>query len=426
MSFLSRLRILGTSPSGQKKEVYVGNNGVLPVEIEQRTAFNEVNTSETTWEIQTTFPYGVHNTDIITQTNQNGSGSLDFNGVSDRAMSLSTGTTTASRLYAKTKRKVKYRSGQGVVCKFAGLFNHTTGGSDSFSYVGIGDTSNGYFFAIDDTNSTEFTIVHVNNGTYTYYDQSTWNVDTMDGGNDDANPSGQNLDITKGNVYKIEFQYLGFGAINFFIEDKNTGKFQLVHQIKYTNTNTLTSLANPTLGGFFAVDNGSGTNDQSVKITSFAMGVQGKVSTENGLTNSYEVLNKNSTLLNGHLMTIRSRANYGGVENLIKATLTQISIINESTSTEFIELIENGTFTGVSYSDINTNNSTVEVDVAGTYTIGTGKVLTAWGVPKSGASPVNQIIKELGYFIQDNSSLSLVTKQNSNDISGVLTWSEDF
>ena len=92
-----------------------------------------------------------------------------------------------------------------------------------------------------------------------------------------------------------------------------------------------------------------------------------------------------------------------------------------------MDLIENATLGGTpAFNDISTNNSTIEVDTAGTYTASTGKVLTTYGVAKSGALPVNQIIKDLEYFLQNGSSISLVTGGNSNNMTAILTWSEDF
>jgi hypothetical protein len=53
------------------------------------------------------------------------------------------------------------------------------------------------------------------------------------------------LDQTKGNVYEINFQYLGFGNSTFNIEDSETGKFTTFHNIKNANSRTTTVLKNP-------------------------------------------------------------------------------------------------------------------------------------------------------------------------------------
>jgi hypothetical protein len=56
--------------------------------------------------------------------------------------------------------------------------------------------------------------------------QSQWNVDKMDG----TGFSGVVLDVTKGNIYEVRFQWLGVGVVQWFI---NT---HLVHQMVHSNT----------------------------------------------------------------------------------------------------------------------------------------------------------------------------------------------
>ncbi len=82
--------------------------------------------------------------------------------------------------------------------------------------------------------------------------QNNWNIDTcMDMGSLQANyirnPSGFRLDPSKGNVFKIAFQYLGFGAITFFIEQTTTESVIPVHKILYTNANLNPSMRDPNL-----------------------------------------------------------------------------------------------------------------------------------------------------------------------------------
>ena len=72
--------------------------------------------------------------------------------------------------------------------------------------------------------------------------QTAWSEDKMAG----AGSSGMTLDPTKGNVYQIQYQWLGFGQIVFSLEDQATGDIVVVHRITYTNQNTIPSIANPT------------------------------------------------------------------------------------------------------------------------------------------------------------------------------------
>ncbi len=82
--------------------------------------------------------------------------------------------------------------------------------------------------------------------------QSNWNIDTCkDMGslqqNYIYNKSGFRLNPTKGNVFKIAFQYLGFGSITFFIELTEAETLVPVHRIKYVNENLIPSMKNPNM-----------------------------------------------------------------------------------------------------------------------------------------------------------------------------------
>lgn len=103
-----------------------------------------------------------------------------------------------------------------------------------FSSVDVGAKNNAYSFS---SGTATGTIAQTTAGTaktndWTY--QEDFNYDKLDG----TGKSGMEIDITRGNVYQIEFQWLGFGAITFSVEDPNTGEFIKFHQIKYANNNT--------------------------------------------------------------------------------------------------------------------------------------------------------------------------------------------
>ena len=114
------------------------------------------------------------------------------------------------------------------------------------------------------------------------YPQSSWNIDTCrDEGtlelNYLKNPSGFRLDPTKGNVYRIFFQYLGFGTITFCIEQNETDRIIPVHRIKYQNLNSNPSLKNPSMKlGIGIVTNGVLGGTGKVETSSMASFLQGR------------------------------------------------------------------------------------------------------------------------------------------------------
>lgn len=116
--------------------------------------------------------------------------------------------------------------------------------------------------------------------TTTYIPQSTWNVDTCkDMGslleNYNANPTGFRLDPTKGNVYKIDIQYLGFGTIRFYVENPETGSFFMVHKIKYANDNVITNFGIPSFRIGYRIENTTNTGTVSLICPSLFAAIQG-------------------------------------------------------------------------------------------------------------------------------------------------------
>jgi hypothetical protein len=135
------------------------------------------------------------------------------------------------------------------------------------------------------TNAGGYTITAPNtirNGldtTYIYYPQSSWNIDTCLGTGTlqtryNTNPSGFQLIPTNGNVYRIVFQYLGFGTLTFQIENPQTGVFMPVHQIKYANTALVPSVTSPNYKLGFGIENSTIT-PVTFAGSSFASFIQG-------------------------------------------------------------------------------------------------------------------------------------------------------
>ena len=167
-------------------------------------------------------------------------------------------------------------------------------------YYNLGDTNEYYIDAIANgiqSNTTSSFSINTNTTgssittelleapqlpTTIIYPQSSWNIDTcQDEGSLESNyinnPSGFRLDPTKGNVYRIFFQYLGFGTITFCIEQNETDRIIPVHRIKYQNVNSNPSLKNPSMKlGIGISTNGTLGGTGQVETSSMASFLQGK------------------------------------------------------------------------------------------------------------------------------------------------------
>jgi hypothetical protein len=231
------------------------------------------------------------------------------------------------------------------------------------------------------------------------------------------------LNTSFGNVYKIDYQYLGFGNIRFFIENPDTGKFTLVHILKWANANTRTSLNNPSLRfGMYATSVGS-TTDFTVQCASVSLAVQGKISkTRNprAVKNTQVV---SSTFTN--ILTLRNRRIYNGVYNAVEIEPLLLSLSSESTKNVEVELRTNAVFSGATNFQEAGTNLCGDVGISSNAT-SNGTLLAAFTL--SGNGNISASLKELEIRIPPGISLTIaarVTGGPNANITAALTYYED-
>lgn len=382
----------------------VTNNSINSVIIgsASKSAFGEMLVAEPSPVIQISFPYNI-NTDIVT-TSTAGSGTVTQ---SDSFAVLSTGAAINSTATLQTNDLLHYRPGQGSSCLFTAIF--TTGIEGNTQILGIGDTVDGFFFGY---NGTSFGILHRNDSSDTWIAQSSWNKDVMDG----VGPSVMNLDPTQGNVYKIQYQWLGFGAINFFIEDSNTGEFRLVHQIQYPNANTSTSLVNPSLPIYAQVDNDTNDTDIVLKTPSLCVYIEGE--NENDALRHAISNRKGSITTELNVLTIRNKTTYASKTNKSRVQPDFISFAVAGTPDCKFSIYLNATLGGSpSYTDVSTNTSVVDYDTAGT-TVSSGRALAFVYVNGNQQETVN--LADLRLYMNPGDTLT-ISGQSAGGGGGAIT-----
>ncbi len=254
--------------------------------------------------------------------------------------------------------------------------------------------------------------------------QTDWNGDKLDG----TGPSGMVLDHTKGNVYAIQFQWLGFGGIRFCVEDPNINGFIVVHELQYANTNTAPSVQNPSLPLHNRVNNGTTTSDIVIKTSSGAVFTEGKderLGITFGTTSSKALADTTETVI----MAIKPKTVYQGVENRVNMLPLFMTISVKAaaaTKSHTVRLYVNPIIGGIpNFVDVDTNNSVTAVDTSGT-TVSGGTLIgsISLGQIDSGAFILEDIIPLIlpgdlvvitGQIDQDTSTI---------DVSGI--WRELF
>lgn len=371
-------------------------------------AFGNLSTASLLPRIQLQFPYNI-NTDEVSTT-VTGSGTVTH---SAPFAVLSTTAAINSSASFSSKNNLHYKTGEGGLCLFTAVF--TTGVSNNIQEVGLGDSVNALLFGY---NGTTFSINRRSNSVDNYVAQSSWNKDKMDG----TGSSGVTLDPTKGNVYRIQYQWLGFGVLNFYIESPVTGKFILVHSIQYANQNTVTSLLNPSIPLYAKVANTSNSSNITIQIPSMAAFVEGTL-IDLGLINSISNA-KSGVTTELNILTIKNNATFGGISNKKSVTPLFFSSTNTGTADCTYRLKLNATLGGApSYTNISTNTSVASYDTAGTTVTGGRQIATFFAQGNTNA----QIdLKNIPIVLNNSDTLTISATSSGAAIapSVALTWTE--
>lgn len=388
------------------------------------TAFGDLRVAELSPIFQGTFEYTVENTEILDNVVAAGGTVTQSSGMGV----VSTSTTTASTALMQSHTLARYRAGLGGVARFTALF--TSPVADTEQYAGLADTvgssaafKNGYMIGYD---GSTFGFHRFQNDVKISVAQSEWD-DPLDG----TGPSGMTLDQTKINVFFIQYQYLGAGAIKLFAEDDSTGGMILVHTIDFTNANTSPSVFNPNFHITFFVDNKATTSDIIIKSSSYAYFTEGKTQQIEIHQPQFtsELLTKAAVTTEVAIFTIRNKANYVSKENFIDIFIERIvaSIeANAANNLGQIRLIKNATLGGTpSFVNINESNSVVDIDVAGTTVTGGKTVLTE---PMAGKNDkVTENLTPYTIILQAGDTLTVAgTSANSATVNAALLWKELF
>lgn len=143
------------------------------------------------------------------------------------AVVLTCTTTTNSRAIFQSRRYFKYHPSKSQLCIFTGNFKEYSANVDK--YFGQFDANNGFFFKVTSTLNVGIRSKITGSVVDNVISQANWNLDKLDG----TGSSGKTLDITKQQIFAIDYQWLGSGRVRFgFIID---GQLIYCHQFLHGN-----------------------------------------------------------------------------------------------------------------------------------------------------------------------------------------------
>lgn len=508
MAYLSQLR--GTTDAGTTVPLNATPEGHLEVAIHAPILpFGSVHAEKMTPVFQVDAVYGL-NTTLVSATTGLAVGIGANSATATAANNLftcSTGTTAYSFGTIQSRRRLRYRPGQGVVGRFTAIYStpaastvvvagygtaesglyfgyngtafgilHVTDGTREIQTLTITTAStatNNYVVTLPDTTtanvtatnngSTTQTAYEISRGTFpgwsatavgstvifvnaaakavsgtfslaqtgagtpaagacvetvsgaastdTWYPQTTWNGDKLDG----SGASGFTLNPAKGNVYQINIQYLGFGDIEFYVEvnsEGNNSTFVLVHTIQFSNTRTTPTLKQPSFPYTMAAYSAGSTTNVSVSTASFAGFVEGEM-VKIGPRQSYYNNNgvSSSTSAYTPIFTVKNGLVFANRPNQCVSHLLSVHGACKSTTglTTFF-LIRNATLTGpVNFASWATDSAT-QLDTGATGCSFATNNLVIWSGTLAESSDFNYTFNDNQITLQPGETATLAVR----------------
>ena len=291
-----------------------------------------------------------------------------------------------------------------------------------FSYRGDGAQSGTYSFSSASATATIAQTVAGVTKTNDWVAQADFNIDTLDGTGD----SGYTLIPTNGNIYSIEFQWMGYGVVTFSVQ-RNTGAFIPFHRISLLNSGTVPILAIPSMPFQWNVASLGTTTPLTMKAGGCGMFAEGGFVTTAPTfgTNVVKTISSNTET---NMLVLKVSRIFKGLFNQREATIRRLSMSNETNRTLFVKIYQDPTSIGdgttTDYSDFafSNPNSCVLLDTNSTSITG-GVNIFSFSIPQDGGEILN-FVNENVNFEADTILAITVESRNADDVGLSITWEE--
>jgi len=276
------------------------------------------------------------------------------------------------------------------------------GGDGAFAFTS--STAIGSWFQVSD--GQEFTT--------NFIAQTDWNINPF-----------PPLDPTLGNIYQIQTQYLGFGGIEYYIENPASAGLVLVHRIPFANTSLFPSVNNPSFRiGWLAFNDGN-TSDIQLSGGSAAGFVEGQLV----LTDAPRAIDATAEAVgivgDTNLITIRNRLAMTTKRNRVEVFGLTLTAVTESVKGAFVQVRTNADIAGeLNYQYIDKASSVVEQAMENGLV--TGGRLVATTITTQAGTFIN--LEELSALILPGDTLTVSVRTVSGgaaDATVSLIWQED-
>ena len=276
-------------------------------------------------------------------------------------------TTSAGSVIRQTRQYINYQPGKSQVIIATAVMGTRVSGITK--RVGYFDGYNGLFFEDNGTNLGVVIRSSVSGSPVdTRVAQDSWNIDPMDG----TGPSGITVDVSKGQIFAIDFEWLGLGRVRWYMFIGGTP--YLVHESLHANNVTNVYMSSPNLPVRYEIVNAAGaaagSTMQHICSTVFS---EGGFNPRGLLFTAYTDVASAISAIPRPILSIRKKAI---TSNFRGTSLNVVRINLACTTNDDIRwrLFYRPTITGgtaASWTDVNTESG-MQFDVARTGTIATG------------------------------------------------------
>jgi hypothetical protein len=268
---------------------------------------------------------------------------------------LTTNNATNASVVHQTKMYHQYMPGKSQLIKTT--INFYGNNANVTKRTGYFDANNGIYFEQSGDGTLSLCIRTDTSGTISdarKIPQSQWNIDKCDG----TGPSYFNMDITKTQIFWIDFQWLGVGRVRCGFVDN--GKYVTAHEFYNSNNLDTVYMSNPNLPVRCEIFNTGATTGgfmDQICSTVMAEGGYREVGQDWGATSpTMRTMAANAVL---PVFAIRLKNTFGGYQfNRMIAKLETTSVFSTADNIKYriLKLPNAGYLTGGSWTSVNANS----------------------------------------------------------------------
>lgn len=368
--------------------------------------FGENVVAKRTHDISIAFNYNISDHDVSTITTGTGTAVYDQNTLK---ITPGTGVGLSS---IQSHNTVTYKPGAEGFAMFTAVFEN--GGEAGLDQgLGLMDVDNGFFLGF---NGADFGVARRKAG-----------VDTWNTGADLNGVDLSWLDTSKLNIYMIRYGWLGIAPICYFVYYGPTRSWVLIHATDLTNVQILPHINTPTLPICVYSERKTGTGvAASIRSSSWRGGVVNGSGADFHRHFSFENSKTAVTNVLTNIFTIRNKSIYQTVNNKVPVEAELLSFSSDGTKAVEISIWENTTLGGTpSFADIETANSVIEYDTAGTTVTGGERRFVTY-LNKVDRDTIDLLKYHYKLHPGESWTFAAKTVSGNSDISYAANWGEIF